>query len=158
MSRAKWYLATLAIGNHHIQTAFHFFLCFLLWTLSRTWTLLRTETRLTPVDPGSPLHSACGLTRTWPTLKSLSSWKSALPLRIKCSNVFAVRVLAGRCPKTTRRNGLSRSFTPAIGKRTCPWKSGVRTGRWSSKSAWRSSACSRTPAWHSWLGSTALRA
>ncbi len=43
-------------------TVFHFRPCFLRWTLSRTWTLPWTETRLTPADPGSPPHSACGLT------------------------------------------------------------------------------------------------
>jgi hypothetical protein len=45
-----------------VHTVFHFWPCFLPRTLSRTWTLPWTETRLTPVDPGSLLHSACGLT------------------------------------------------------------------------------------------------
>ena len=45
-----------------VQTVFHFSPCFLPWTLSRTWTLPWTETRLTPVGPGSLLHSVLGLT------------------------------------------------------------------------------------------------
>ncbi|MFT4270402.1 MAG: alpha/beta fold hydrolase [Pantoea sp.] len=49
-------------GKRNFQTVFHFCPCFLPWTLSRTWTLPWTETRLTPEDPGSPPHSACGLT------------------------------------------------------------------------------------------------